>query len=83
MKEMSSNPQKLKKQLFARRMILDLFQKSKTLHFNILSITWDSFGSDTDSVDSTNTKIITRNNGRGVINDEWEMLETIASNALL
>jgi len=38
---------------------------------------------DTDSVDTTNTKIITRNNGRGVINDEWEMLETIASNALL
>jgi len=29
-KEMSSNPQKLKKQLFTRRMILDLFQKSET-----------------------------------------------------
>ena len=34
-KEMSSNPQKLKKknQLFTRRMILDLFQKSETLTF--------------------------------------------------
>jgi len=30
---MSSNPQKLKKQLFTRRMILDLFQKSKNLTF--------------------------------------------------
>jgi len=29
-KEMFSNPQKLKKQLFTRRMILDLFQKSET-----------------------------------------------------
>ena len=29
MKEMSSNPQKLKKQLFTRRMIFDLFHKSK------------------------------------------------------
>ena len=29
-KEMSSNPQKLKKQLLTRRMILDLFQKSET-----------------------------------------------------
>ena len=27
---------------------------------------------DTDSFDSTNTEIITRNNGRGVIIDEWE-----------
>jgi len=26
----------------------------------------------TDSLDNTNTKIITRNNGRGVIIDEWE-----------
>ena len=25
-------------------MILDLFQKSETYHFNILSISWDSFG---------------------------------------
>jgi len=37
----------------------------------------------TDSVDSTNTVIITRNNGLGIIIDEWEKLETIASNALL
>ena len=28
--------------------------------------------SDTDSVDNTNTEIITRNNRRGVIIDEWE-----------
>jgi len=28
--------------------------------------------SDTDSVDNTNTEIITRNNARGVIIDEWE-----------
>ena len=39
--------------------------------------------SDTDSVDNTNTEIITRNNRRGVIIDEWEKLDTIASNALL
>jgi len=39
--------------------------------------------SDTDSIDNTNTEIITRNNGRGVIIDEWEKLETIASNTLL
>ena len=38
---------------------------------------------DTDSVDNTNTEIIALNNGRGVIIDEWEKLETIASNALL
>jgi len=38
---------------------------------------------DTYSVDNTNTEIITHNNGRGVIIDEWEKLETIASNALL
>jgi hypothetical protein len=37
--------------------------------------------SDTDSVD--NTEIITCNNGRGVVIDEWEKLEVIASNALL
>ena len=37
----------------------------------------------TDSLDNTNTEIITRNNGRGVIIDEWEKLEAIASNALL
>jgi len=28
--------------------------------------------SDTDSVDNTSTEIITRNNGLGVIIDEWE-----------
>jgi len=39
--------------------------------------------SDTDSVDNTNTKIITHNNGCGVIINECEKLETIASNALL
>jgi len=39
--------------------------------------------SDIDSLDNTNTEIITRNNGRGVIIVEWEKLETIASNALL
>jgi len=38
---------------------------------------------DTDSIDNTNTEIITRNNGRGVIIDEWEKLETIAFNVLL
>jgi len=38
---------------------------------------------DTDSIDNTNTEIITRNNGRGVIIEEWEKLEAIASNALL
>jgi len=27
--------------------------------------------SDTDSVDNTSTEIITRDNGRGVIIDEW------------
>ena len=39
--------------------------------------------SDIDSVDNTNPEIITRNNGRGVIINEWEKLETTASNALL
>jgi len=39
--------------------------------------------SDTDSFDNTNTEIITHNNGRGVIIDEWEKLGTIASNSLL
>jgi len=39
--------------------------------------------SDTDSVVNTNTEIITRNNGCGVIINEWEKLETIASNVLL
>jgi len=34
--------------------------------------------SDTDSIDNTNTEIIIRNNGRDVIIDEWEKLETIA-----
>jgi len=38
---------------------------------------------DTDSLDNTNTEIITRNNGRGVIIEEWKKLEAIASNALL
>ena len=38
---------------------------------------------DTDLIDKTNTEVITRNNGRGVIIEEWEKLETIASNALL
>ncbi|KAG4087662.1 hypothetical protein H8356DRAFT_1433444 [Neocallimastix lanati (nom. inval.)] len=33
--------------------------------------------------DNTNSEIITRNNGRGVIIEEWEKLEAIASNALL
>ena len=37
----------------------------------------------TDSFDNTNSQIITQNNGRGVIIDEWDKLETIASNALL
>ena len=37
----------------------------------------------TDSIDNTNTEIITRNHGRGVIIEEGEKLETIASNALL
>ena len=35
------------------------------------------------SLDNTNSEIITRNNGRGVIIEEWEKLEAIASNALL
>jgi len=35
----------------------------------------------TDSLD--NTKIITRNNGCGVIINEWEKLKVIASNILL
>jgi len=39
--------------------------------------------SDINSIDNTNTEIITRNNGRGVIIEEWEKLETIASNELL
>jgi len=30
---------------------------------------------DTDSFDNSNTEIITRKNGRGVIIDEWEKLE--------
>jgi hypothetical protein len=37
----------------------------------------------TDSMNNTNTEIITLNNGRGVIIDEWEKLETIASIAPL
>jgi len=37
----------------------------------------------TDSLENTNSEIITRNNGRRVIIDEWEKLEAIASNALL
>jgi len=39
--------------------------------------------SDIDSIDNTNTEIITCNNGRGVIIEEWEKSEAIASNALL
>ena len=38
---------------------------------------------DTDSIDNINTEIITRNNGRGIIIEEWEKLEAIASNVLL
>jgi len=38
---------------------------------------------DTDLLDNTNTEIITRNNGRGVIIEKWEKLEAISSNALL
>ena len=38
---------------------------------------------DTDSIDNTNTEIISRNTGRGVIIEEWEKLEAIGSNALL
>jgi len=38
--------------------------------------------SDTESFDNTNTEIITRNNGCGIIIDEWEKLKTIASKAL-
>ena len=32
---------------------------------------------DTDSVDNTNTEIVTHNNGRGVMIEEWEKLEAI------
>jgi len=39
--------------------------------------------SNTDSIDNTSTEIITHNNGRGVIIEEWVKLEAIASNALL
>jgi len=39
--------------------------------------------SDTDLLDNSNIEIITLNNGRGVIIDEWEKLEVIASNVLL
>jgi len=39
--------------------------------------------SDTDSIDNTNSEIITPSNGCDVIIDEWEKLETIDSNALL
>jgi len=38
--------------------------------------------SDIDSFENTNTEIITHNNRRGVIIDEWEKLETIDSNNL-
>ena len=37
----------------------------------------------TDSFDNTNTEIITRNNGCGLIIDEWEKLENTASNSFL
>jgi hypothetical protein len=33
--------------------------------------------SDTDSFDNTNTEIITRNNERDIIIDEWEKLELL------
>jgi len=39
--------------------------------------------SDTDSIDNTNTEIITRNNGCSVIIDEWKKLETNVSKELL
>ena len=39
--------------------------------------------SDTDSLDNINTEFIIHNNRRGVIIDEWEKLEAIASNTLL
>jgi len=32
---------------------------------------------DTDSIDNTNTEIITRNNGRGVIIEEWEKVRRL------
>jgi len=35
-----------------------------------------------DSFNNTNTEIIIRNNRRGVFIEEWEKLETMASNAL-
>ena len=38
---------------------------------------------DTDSLDNTNSEIIIRNNVRGVIIEEWEKLDAIASKALL
>ena len=38
---------------------------------------------DTDSVDNTNTQIITHNNRRGVVIEEWVKLEAIDSNTLL
>jgi len=38
---------------------------------------------DKDLLGNTNNEIITRNNGRGVIIEEWEKLEAIAFNALL
>jgi len=37
---------------------------------------------DTDSLDNTNTEIITCNNGHAVIIEKWEKLKTIASKVL-
>ena len=53
---------------------------SKSVDVEIIRHGFSPLGkrSDTDLVDNTNTEIITRNNGRGVIIDEWEKLETIA-----
>jgi len=39
--------------------------------------------SNIDSIDNTDTEIITCNNGRSVIIDEWEELDIITSIALL
>ena len=39
--------------------------------------------SDTDSIDNTHTEIISCNNGRCIIIDEWEKLEINVSNVLL
>ncbi|KAG4101795.1 hypothetical protein H8356DRAFT_1332118 [Neocallimastix lanati (nom. inval.)] len=58
---------------------------AKSVNFEIIRYGFSPPGerSDTDSVDKTNTEIITHNNGRSIIIDEWEKLEIIASNTLL